>query len=303
MRGIRFLTASIIAAIALAGSASAATFWLSTDMAGTPIAGGAVTVAPGESVTLYCFLEGSESGNTFEMMVGYDTSDAATYGAGKDTNDGDSKNLTLASTKNQIVAGINSFFDVFTTAGYAGSQVVLDASGREAVNAALGGRPYGFLVRAAKSSNTAPGAKLLFSFALTNNMTTQGESQYVVLSNNFGGKSYSSAWKNGMSIYQDSYVLNVVTGTGVTKPLVGASNKAILDAIMTDAAADYTWVLWGIVSGRNSNGFVIDDGSGVMITVNAPGNTVEDGDYVSVKGSIDPVAHTITSQQTTKHNP
>jgi hypothetical protein len=94
----------------------------------------------------------------------------------------------------------------------------------------------------------------------------------------------------------------VVTTEAIQKPVVGTSNKAVLDAIMTDAAPNYSWVLWGKVSERTESGFKIDDGSGVSITVSADGNTVADGDYVSVRGNLDASTKTLTSQEITKHN-
>ncbi len=71
---------------------------------------------------------------------------------------------------------------------------------------------------------------------------------------------------------------------------------------MTDAAGDYTWVLWGRVSNRTADTFDIDDGSGVIIHVSGT-NTVADGDYVSVKGTLDVGTTTLTSQEITKHSP
>ena len=127
------------------------------------------------------------------------------------------------------------------------------------------------------------------------------ESQYVVLSNYAGGNSYSDAWKHGTALYEDAYALNVVTAGAL--PSMGASNRAVVEAIMADAAADYSWVLWGEVTVIDADNFTIDDGSGINIKVVAPGHTVVNGDYVSVRGSLDvgTTPPTLTSSQVTKH--
>ncbi|MCE5199725.1 MAG: hypothetical protein ABFD54_15225 [Armatimonadota bacterium] len=72
----------------------------------------------------------------------------------------------------------------------------------------------------------------------------------------------------------------------VVNQVVGASNKAVLDSIMTTAAPKYDWVLWGRVHVVDENTFTIDDGSGVFITVNATGHGLEGTPYVSVKGTL-----------------
>lgn len=298
------LVVAIAVAMAGSGAIAATSFWLTTDPAGSIPAGNTVNVPVGGSVTLYCFMNAGDIGNTFEMMVGYDTSDATTYGAGKDTNNGAAKKLTLSSNQSSIVSSVDSFFDVFTTAGYANSQVVLDASGRENPNTPLGGRPYGFVARAAAPSNTAPGVKKLFSFTLANNMA-QGQTQSVVVSNYAGGNSYSSAWKHGTSLFENAYAL-LVNSSGAAGPTMGANNKAVLDAIMTTAASNYTWVFWGKVSNKideTDETFDIDDGSGVIIHVNgSTASTIVNGDYVSVKGSLDVGTKTITSSEVIERN-
>ncbi len=70
---------------------------------------------------------------------------------------------------------------------------------------------------------------------------------------------------------------------------------------MTTAAANYTWVFWGEVSNVAAGTFDIDDGSGVIIHVVAAGHSQINGDYVSVKGSINVPTTTLTSQEITQH--
>ena len=295
MRRTQYLLVVAVVMLGLAanGACAQTTMWLSTDAGGTPIPGDTINVAPGGSVQLYCFLDSAEVGNTFEIMVGYDTSDATMHGAGKDTNDGASKNLTLVSTQGAIEGTMPGSFTVLQSA-------VLDASGREDANTELGGRPYGFVGRAATLANAVPNQIQCFSFTLQNNMAAS-ESQYVVLSNFAGGNSYSDAWKHGTALYEDAYALNIVTGGAL--PIVGTNNKSVLDAIMADAASDYAWVLWGEVTVIDADSFSIDDGSGVNIKVVAPSHTVVNGNYVSVRGTLDVGTSppTLTSSQITTH--
>ena len=285
--------AVVMLALAAIGAHAQTTMWLSTDAAGTPIPGDTVNVSAGGSIQLYCFLNSADVGNTFEIMVGYDRSDAASHGAGVDTNDGELKKLTLVSTQGAIEGTMPGSFTVLQSA-------VLDASGREDMNADLGGRPYGFVGRAATYANAAPGQIQCFSFTLQNNMAAS-DSQYVVLSNYAGGNSYSDAWKHGTALYEDAYAVNVVSAGAL--PKMGANNRAVVDAIMADAAADYTWVLWGEATVIDANSFTIDDGSGINIKVVAPGHAVVNGDYVSVAGTLDVGAApvTLTSSEITQH--
>ncbi len=298
-----FLAIAFIMALAGCSALAATSMWITTDPTGTPVTGDSISVTSGSSVQLYAFIDSTDIGNLFELMIGYDTSDAATYGAGVDTNSGGAKKLTLAGTKAGILASMPGGFTAFASAGFADAGVVLDASGREALNTLLGGRPYGFVARAGTTANGAPGRVVCCSFTLTNNMTVPGDSQYVVISNSPGGNSYSSAWKWGTSLCEGSYALRVVNTESTPLPVVGTSNKSVLDSLMTQAASKYEWVLWGRVSARDADGFVIDDGSGAPIQVVAPGNTVSDGDYVSVKGMLDVSVSppTLTSEGVTPH--
>ena len=292
--------AATLLAVVIGPAGAQTSFWLATDAAGTPVPADTVYVAAGATVQLYCFVESDAVGNAFETMVGYDTSDADTYGVGVDTYNGASKKLTLVNGS-AIAGTVPASFDVISSSPYASKAVSLDASGREPSNSSLGGRPYGFVVRAATSANEVPGELRCFSFTLQNNMTTDGDYQYAVVSYLSGGDSYSSAWKHGTTLNEASYALKVVTG--VPRPVVGANNKSVLDAIMSDAAPDYDWVFWGRVSDRTDSGFKIDDGSGVIITVSTPsGNSVADGNYVAVKGTLNADTKVLTAQQITAYS-
>lgn len=300
--------AALAAACCTAGRA-ATTMWLSTDAAGAPIPADILTVQPGARVHLHCYMDSSEVGNTVEVMVGYDTSDApaGVYGAGADSSDGVRKKLVLSSGKLDIEASVSEIFDVFRDTGFAGSQVVVDASGREESNPGLG-KPYGFVVRAARYESSAPGAVRVFSFELTNRMTAPGDEEYVVISGRTGANSYSSAWKHGASLGDGAYALRVVNGSGVARPVVGAANRVVLDSIVSAAAADYIWVFWGLIDSidEQAGTFDIDDGSGVVIHVRAsPGDItasgLHNGSYAAVKGTLEADTRTVTSLEITKY--
>lgn len=71
------------------------------------------------------------------------------------------------------------------------------------------------------------------------------------------------------------------------KPVVGASGKSLLDPIMDAADWQYRWVLWGAVTFIDDDSFSINDGSGVEVTVIAPGHGLSGGEYVRVQGTLD----------------
>lgn len=297
-----WLALSVAVTLMASGVQAATTFTLSESAAGTPIPGDTINAAPGQSITLYCIMDSSDPGNTFEVMVGYDLSTASTYGPGSQQTGG---KLALLTGKPAIISSIDSFFDVFTDPQFSGinateKSVVMYASGRETDNPQIGGRPYGFAVRGAKYTNTAPNKRTLFSFTLRNDMTVSGDEQYVVVSKHAGGKSFASAWKHGLTLNEDDYAVKIVNASAL--PEITANNKAVLDAIMTSAAPNYVWVLWGVVSNRTATTFDLDDGSGVIIHVSGA-NTVANGNYVGVKGSLNPATRTLSSSSITVYRP
>lgn len=296
MRKVFMLAVAVSLALCCSGAFAVTTMWLCDSASGTPIAGDAINVPSGGTVTLYAFLDsGGAVGNTFEMMVGYDTSTISTYGTG---GAGVSGKLTLNGTPSVN----SSFFDVFTTAGYASKQLVLNATGREASNVALVGRPFGFVARAAKSTNGAVANQFCFSFVLNNTMPAGG-TQKVVLSQSAGGNSYCDAWKYGTTLYEDDYVLTVNSVSAQAKPAVGTAGKSLKDTLTGLAQGNYDWVLWGTVSKKTGSGFDIDDGSGVTVHVVSTSNAVVNGDYALVKGSLvvgNPP--TLTATSVTKQN-
>ena len=296
----------IALAVAMAGSSALAAteFWLTDNPAGTKLTAPAtVNIPVGGSVTLYCYLDAQNDGNTFEMMVGYDKSTATTYGQ---TGAGVDGKVALASGS----VAIGSYFDLCTStnplytalAAHASKQVVVGASGREASDSDLGGRPFGFVARSATFSNPVSGVKKMFQFTLNNVALANGQTQKVVLSTVAGAASYSSAWKNGTTQYENSpkFVLTLVGNTGQALTPMATSAKNATSTAVVNAINKYTWVFWGKVSGNpgDDGNFIIDDGSGVQISVTGPaGNPagIVDGNYVSVRGSLSGTTLTATS--------
>jgi len=213
MKKTRSLSIVLLSFLALPqASRATTTLWLPTNSDGTPLANDSLAINVGDPITLYAFMNTTETFSGFELFVGYDTSDATKQGIGKDTNNGASQNVTLASSSDEIKATISSIFPANRYAN-------LDASAREASNAYLGGRPYGIQVSATvtQGSSTAIGDVRLFSFTLDNNLDA-GESQYVVISDNGSGASYTSWLALGGTTYRDGYALSI-TATAVPEPI------------------------------------------------------------------------------------
>ncbi|MCX6984767.1 MAG: hypothetical protein NT118_08470 [Lentisphaerae bacterium] len=55
------------------------------------------------------------------------------------------------------------------------------------------------------------------------------------------------------------------------------------------------------MSERSASGFKIDDGSGVIVCVNAANNTVANGNHVSVKGTLNSVTRILKSRLITTY--
>lgn len=81
--------------------------------------------------------------------------------------------------------------------------------------------------------------------------------------------------------------LRYVGQSGEIKPVLGAGLRSIYDPALAAANVTYDWKLWGAVTVIDDDSFSIDDGSGVSVTVLAPGHGLENGNYVSVVGALD----------------
>ena len=81
-----------------------------------------------------------------------------------------------------------------------------------------------------------------------------------------------------------------------TAQVVGTTGGSISDAIMSAACGQYLFALWGKATMIDSSSFSIDDGSGVAITVIAPGYSgIAGGNLVRARGILNPSIPTLTS--------
>lgn len=75
---------------------------------------------------------------------------------------------------------------------------------------------------------------------------------------------------------------------GGTAPVVGTSIDSLLDQAATSASANRQFCLWGRVETIDTSTFWLDDGSGTLIKVFAPGYTgITTGDFASAIGTAD----------------
>lgn len=84
----------------------------------------------------------------------------------------------------------------------------------------------------------------------------------------------------------------LANGFGVTiattAPVVGTGIDSLLDAAATTSAATRQFCVWGKVETIDTSTFWLDDGSGTLVKVFAPGYTgITTGDYVSAIGTAD----------------
>ena len=188
--------------LTLAGVQGATTCWITNDSGGTevssidPVSGlPELMVDAASPVTVYVFFDTDVSANAIELFLGYDVSDAATFGVGKDTNDGQYKKLVLSSYEDYM----SEFFY---------HHVKTDASSRTTADPLFGGRLYGVSMAGVTSMTIFSNLKLA-GFTFTNNLT-EGESTYLVLSDSGEGVSWTDVLANGGTILaRPSYALKV----------------------------------------------------------------------------------------------
>jgi hypothetical protein len=203
MKKICFAGAVCLVLILASGVQATTTFWITNNSNGTtvpvdPISGyPELKVNVGSPVTVYTFIDTTDTGNGMEMFVGYDKSDATTFGQGKDTNNGAFKDLVLSSSEDNMGGFFLNSHNVKT-----------DASSREANNPLFGGRLYGVAVTGVTTATTFSNLKCA-TLTFTNNLVAN-ESTYIVLSNNGSGASWTDFWANGITyLARPSYVLKV----------------------------------------------------------------------------------------------
>jgi hypothetical protein len=183
---------------------------ISFRISGPNLSGNRISVSPRETFTVDVLMEAPESGNTFEVFLGFDTSSAATFGK---TGSPQLNKLILMSSQSEIAESIDSEFSLYRNVAF--------ASGREMNHAALGGRPYGLKVVGARSANTEGGSKKLFSVRFRNNIPA-GQYYSLVISDAGTGASYTTGWKHGITSNRGSYVLQV---NSVRPTIPGDANR------------------------------------------------------------------------------
>ncbi|MHB9035418.1 MAG: hypothetical protein ACYC64_02035 [Armatimonadota bacterium] len=168
--------------------------------------------------------------------------------------------------------------------------------------AAGGTRPYGADFACANmSGTTGPITRTnIAKLRLRSHLASDGTYQIILW--NDGGN--TAGGLNTLVFGANPYygVSDTLQVSGASNPVVGASNKSVMDAIMSSASAKYIWALWGKTKVIDSDSFYIDDGSGVNIKVVASSHHVIDGQYVTVRGTLDAATKTLTSQQITGYN-
>jgi hypothetical protein len=146
-------------------------------------------------VTVYVFFDTDVYANGIELFLGYDLSDATTFGTGKDTNDGQYKKLVLSSYEDYI----SEFFY---------HHVKVDASSRTTTDPLFGGRLYGVSMACVTSTTIFSNLKVA-SLTFVNNLA-EGESTYLVLSDSGEGSSWTDVLLYGGDILaRPSYTLKV----------------------------------------------------------------------------------------------
>lgn len=197
----------------VSGVGATTTCWITNDSGGAqvssidPVSGlPELKVNVGSPLTVYTFFDTDVAGNGLELFLGYDKSDATTHGLHKDNNDGANKKLVLSSYEEHL----GSFF----TASHV---INPDASSRTNNDPLFGGRLYGVQIYGILPNPFRTFSNLkVATLTFTNNLT-DGESTYLVLSDNGTGASYTDFWvAGGTYLARPSYALKV---TAVPEPV------------------------------------------------------------------------------------
>jgi hypothetical protein len=77
--------------------------------------------------------------------------------------------------------------------------------------------------------------------------------------------------------------------------IVAAGGNSITNAATSASCGDYLFLFCGKVANAASDGFSVDDGSGITLKVIAPGYTgIADGDFATARGILNPLANPVT---------
>jgi hypothetical protein len=215
MKKASFYSMVCVMLVLSAGARATTNFWITNEPNGTPLPIDSVSGNPelkvnfNQPITIYTFFSTTNAGNGFEMLLGYDKSDAIRLGVGYDTNNGAYKKLVLTSTETEIANSINPIFNYEHLAH-------IDASAKEPNNPWIGGRPYGVSITGIATAIKTYGATRIATLKFNHNLAV-GESAYFVISKSVTASSYSTYWiGSGGICYQDDYALKV---TAVPEPV------------------------------------------------------------------------------------
>jgi len=67
----------------------------------------------------------------------------------------------------------------------------------------------------------------------------------------------------------------------------GLNNRAVTDAIMSAASGSYVFTVWGKVTSLESDGFLLNDGSGKQVKVVSSDHGLQVEDYAAARGTLD----------------
>jgi len=67
----------------------------------------------------------------------------------------------------------------------------------------------------------------------------------------------------------------------------GISLRGAKDAVAVAASGEFLFTVWGKVSQSTSGGFVLDDGSGAIVSVQAMGHGLSAGEFARARGALD----------------
>ncbi|MDO8684935.1 MAG: hypothetical protein Q7N50_15835, partial [Armatimonadota bacterium] len=73
-----------------------------------------------------------------------------------------------------------------------------------------------------------------------------------------------------------------------TDRIVCAGNLSVRNASIVGASSSYLFRMLGRVTLVDGDSFTLDDGSGQVVSVTAPGHSIEVGDYATARGILNP---------------
>lgn len=142
----------------------------------------------------------------------------------------------------------------------------------------------------------ASGDDVSVTVGVTDNVAVQSVSANGVLLAGQGGGYWSGAVQADSELGPHQILVEVRDTAGnvatnsqhgySTAPVFSLPNRAIFDAITLDVQSKYLFMIWGKVSVPDTGSFMVDDGSGMPVTVYAANHGLTAGRYVIVRGIL-----------------